>query len=363
MTGLTSGESTPSLAWPEGRAGRLAFGALFVFVPLAIIVVQGFATADKDFAFYLRDIVQHAPFAVPAARQFLFEGALEDLIGLVLSQSGASPYMVDFDWTLINFAALGSSIVYSVYNRSLSPLNLLFILAFSRLVDVLAIYLGEFDPLLLAFLVLSANKSKSASIIGCVGAAFCHPLAAMVSICGVFAVELLLARRWNVLVVAVTFVACMLDYLAVHLMFPTLGNRLAFALQYYQSVIRNNLQWALPTMISAIVVPFFSIQIFRPAIRIDSRFAAGVALLWLFGVVLISCFLTQDLTRDALIITLAPMIVFLRLSPQPPPEIFKNRQVIAVLALLFSCRVVIPNFTVLGPLLGHYKMLTDLLAR
>ncbi len=334
---------------PTGSAHpTLLAGLLSVGAAVLIVAIQGHRITDVDLPVYLQTIARHGTPVVPPARQFLLEGVLDDAMGMVVARGRGSAVQIVRAWWLIGFAALSMTLAYSVLNRSLSMTSLFFIVAYSRMIDTLSMYIGKFDPFLLAFMILSVNRSRAAAFLGFVGAGFSHPLMALVSACGVVATEGALDRRWRLWPIAVTIVAVLGDYYLLHRLYPELSNRIGFVLSYHDKVLASGLRWGLATFISSLFLPIASILWFRP-VRPLGRGIHDVAMgLWLIAATIIVCNMTLDHTRDAFLSTIAPLILFLRKTEPPTPETLSNPRAIGVLALLFMARLVIPHTDSIG---------------
>lgn len=342
---------------PDRAQDRLLIASLIGVIVMTIVAFQGIIYVDRDFPIYFQGMVAGNHVVVPTGRHFLFEGVLDDGVAWGLTGAGLTPFAVQAAWTVGGLVCMIATLVYSVHNKTISLVDLILVLAFSRLVDTCSAYIGRFDPLLISFLVLSANRSRWVSIAGAMAAALCHPLVALVSTAGVAILCLAFEGRWRILQAAATALAVLANYAALHLWFPTMTNRLDFAQHYFWDLIRNNARWGLPTLISSLLVPILSIQVFRPRPNLKLGWPGAALLAWLVGVVLITCVLTLDHTRDVLLVTIAPLIVYLRASPRFETVGLAEGRFAQLFVVLFLARLVIPNINAAGFLFMHYHAL------
>src|SRR5581483_4937499 len=100
------------------------------------------------------------------------------------------------------------------------PKTLLLVVAFSRLPDTLSLWIGKMDPFLFAFLVLSVNRNRAVATTAAILAAFCNPMAAVISSVGVACAQAANGRPVAILALILTVAAAQIDLLGFHLLFP-----------------------------------------------------------------------------------------------------------------------------------------------
>lgn len=303
-------------AWPRAlalrllprRDGRLALLALLA---LPVVLIDGVRTVDADLPGFLTGLARGGV-PVPAERGFLLEGVLTDGIGAGLARAGLPPEALSLTWWGLGLLLLAAMLAVSLRRGELAFRDLLLIWAFSHLVDTLALWVGKFDPWLMAFLVLSAWRRPGPAVAGAVLAAFCHPILAVLSTAGVVAVDLALLRRFRWPQAGAVLLAAAGDLALAHRILPGLVDRAGYAENLAAGLLHDAALLALPTLVSAALVPFVLVRCFAGPFRYGERLAAAPLMAWAVAVLFVGCVATLDHTRVICLLTLAPALAFLR---------------------------------------------------
>ncbi len=329
-----------SSAWPRAlalgllptRGGRLALLALLA---LPVVLIDGIRTVDADLPGFLAGIARGA-MPVPAERGFLLEGVLTDGIGAGFARAGLPPEVLAPAWWGLGLLLLAAMLALSLRRGELAFRDLLLIWAFSHLVDTLALWVGKFDPWLMAFLVLSAWRRPGPAVAGAVLAALCHPILAVLSTAGVAAVDLALERRFRALQAGAVLLAAAGDLALAHRILPGLVDRAGYAENLAAGLLHDAALLALPTLVSAALVPFVLVRCFAGPFRYGERLGAATLAVWAAAVLFVGCVATLDHTRVLCLLTLAPALAFLR---HQKGGIAPERWDWALFALLMLCRL------------------------
>ena len=316
-------------------AGR---AALLAVVSLPVLAVDGVRTVDADLPGLLAGLGRGA--AVPAERGFLLEGVLPDAVGAGLARLGMAPAVLPLAWWGLGLALLAAVAALGLRRGEIRFSHLLLLAAFSHVADTLALWVGKFDPWLMAFLLLSAWWGRGASVAGAVLAAFCHPILAVLSTGGVVAVERALAGRLRLLQGAGVLVAAGADLALVHGLMPAVVGRASYAAGLATGILHDAALMAPPTLLSGGLVPFALVRHFAGPFRYGGRCGAALLGAWAAGALLVGCVLTLDHTRVLCLLTLAPAVAFLRLQP---PGAGPERWDWGLFALLLLCRFALPH--------------------
>ena len=255
-----------SPAWPRAlalrflptRGGRLALLALLA---LPVVLVDGVRSMDADLPGFLAGLARGGA-AVPAERGFLLEGLLTDGVGAGLARLGVPLGALALAWWGLGLLLLAAVLALSLRRGELAFRDLLLLVAFSHLVDTLALWVGKFDPWLMAFLVLSAWRAPAPALAGSVLAAACHPILAVLSTAGVAAVDFALERRIRWAQAVAVAVAAGADLAVVHRVVPGLVDRTGYAENLATGLLHDAALLALPTLVSAALVPFALVRHF-----------------------------------------------------------------------------------------------------
>ncbi len=327
-------------AWPRAlalrllptRSGRLALLALLA---LPVVLIDGVRTVDADLPGFLAGMARGG-MPVPAERGFLLEGVLTDGIGAGLARLGLPPGALSLTWWGLGLLLLAAMLALSLRRGEIAFRDLLLIWAFSHLVDTLALWVGKFDPWLMAFLVLSAWRRPAPAVAGAVLAAACHPILAVVSTAGIVAVDLALERRFRSLQAGAVLLAAAGDLALAHRVLPGLVDRAGYAENLAAGLLHDAALLALPTLVSAALVPFVLVRCFAGPFRYGARLGAALLLAWAAAVLFVGCVATLDHTRVLCLLTLAPALAFLRHQARGgAPE----RWDWGLFALLMLCRL------------------------
>lgn len=327
-------------AWPQAlarrllptRGGRLA---LLFLLALPVVLIDGVRTVDLDLPVVMAGLGQGGTAAIPAERGFLLEGLLNDGIGAGLARLGVPADLLALIWWGLGIALFGAVLALGLRRGEIAFRDLLLLSAFSHLVDTLALWVGKFDPWLMAALLLSSWRRPAPAVLGSVLAAGCHPILATLSTAGVVAVDLALTGRLRALQAALALIAAAADLALVHRVLPGLVDRVGYAQGLATGLLHDAALLALPTLVSAALVPFALVRVFAGPFRYGGRGGAALLASWAGVVLIVGCAATLDHTRVLFLLTLAPALVFLRHQTRAPaPE----RWDWSLFALLMLCR-------------------------
>ena len=314
------------------RRGRAALLALLV---APVLLIGGLRPVDGDLPLYLAAWARGVA-AVPPRRGFLLEGLLPDALGAALARLGLSPDLLAYAWWGLGLVLLGAVLALSLRRGELAYRHLLLLVAFSHLADTLALWVGKFDPLLMACLLLSAWRRPGPATLGSVLAGFCHPILAALSTAGVLAVDLALGRGPRWIQAGATLLAAAADLALVHRLLPDLVGRSGYVAHLLPGLLHDAALLGAPTLVSAALVPFFLVRRFAGPFRYGGRRGAALLALWTAPVLLVACVLTLDHTRVMTLLTFAPALAFLRAQEGGDrPEGWDW----GAFALLFLCRL------------------------
>ena len=149
--------------------------AAIVIICCLIVVFQGLEFSDLDYPHIFKTMLSSNISSIDTAG-YLVEGILEDLIGVSYVAMGFKPLTTQLLWWISGLVLLVIVVAYSINDRSTSYPDLVLIVAFSRVIDTLSMWVGKFDPFLLSFLILTANKKRTVALIGIVLAGLSHPI-------------------------------------------------------------------------------------------------------------------------------------------------------------------------------------------
>jgi hypothetical protein len=314
----------------------------FIVIAWLIFLFQGTKVSDVDYPNIFKAILSSNISAINPAKGYLLEGILEDVIGLAYTGTGFQPQLL---WWCSGVLLLAIVIMLSVRDRSIAFSDLILIIAFSRLIDTLFLWVGKFDPFLLSFLVLTANKNKKIALAGIVLASFSHPSVAAISTVGVVFVEAAFTGVLFPAAIVVALAAALTDISLFHYLFPSLLDRSGLVWSWISRVLRSGAHWGLITLVSSLLVPFLSIQYFREPLRFSSRVYAIMLGSWVILLAVVAC-IALDHTRVASLLTLAPLITLLRVQRLRGDVTAQNFS--KVFAVLFLARLVIPHIAEFG---------------
>lgn len=300
----------PSLAppAPPSRADRSPVIWLICGC-VALLAVHGVSfTADDMTSLYVG--LMDNPGELTSRDGYRLEGLLNDVLGVTVFAMGWRDGDAVAVWSLISYALLFMSLAAGLANRSFSLYHLLLVCFFSHILDTLSGWVGKFDPLLLAFIALSLNQNRIASLAGGALSAFCHPAIALFSALGVFVSGDKAPFGRDAFLVVVVLCAAALDLLLFHLIFPKLGSRADFLGGNWVEVVANGLWYGVPNLLTAIYLPIRSL-LFVTALDMGKRRKNLWLLIWLALVAVLTGFLTLDHTRVASLILFAPLLSYL----------------------------------------------------
>jgi len=320
---------------------------IIVIICFLIVLFQGMRIIDLDYPDIFKSMLSSNISSINPNQGYLVEGIIGDLIGTSYTAMGLGHLTTQLLWWISGLVLLVVVVAYSLNDRSILLRDLLLIVAFSRVVDTLFLWVGKFDPFLLSFLVLTANKNKKVALVGIVLAGLSHPIIAVISTAGVVLVGFAFAGIWFPAAIVAVLSAALLDVSLFHYFLPGLLNRTELVWNLRGLLLSSGVHWGLITLCSSILVPFLSIQHFKPAVRFATSPHTIFLVFWIFIVVIISCF-ALDHTRVACLLTIAPLIVFLRSqnSRNDKAEVSKFSKAFVILLL---SRLVIPHIDENGP--------------
>ena len=332
-----------------GKKRASAYAVIFVICAL-IVLFQGIRFSDPDYPGYFKMLLSSNLSSIDPSKGYLLEGVLVDLIGIAYAAAGFKAFTAQLSWWISGLVLLVLTTAFSVRSRSISLADLVLIVSFSRVIDTLFLWGGKFDPFLLSFLVLTANRSKRMALVGIVLASFSHPILAVISTTGIVLIEVTFEGVWFGAALWVVSLAATIDVMLFHYFFSTLMDRLHLLLPLISQILNSGFHWGLATLLSALLLPIVYIQSFKPPLRLSKNTSVIVLTLWAIVVIITSCVLTLDHTRVACLLTAAPLIVFLRSQ-----KICVNAattvipRVSKLFIILFLSRLVIPHIDAEGP--------------
>lgn len=224
------------------------------------------------------------------------------------------------------------------------------------MVDTLFVWAGKFDPFLLSFLVMTGNKDRRVALAGIVLAAFSHPIVAVIATVGVVLVQATLRRAWFGAALAAVFVAAGMDAALFHYLFHGLWDRADSLTIWLARNLNSGGQWGLAAAVASLLLPFLYIECFKQPLRLPSNAPAILLALWVGIVVIASSLLTLDHTRVACLLTIAPLIVFLRSQDAPEGDAKVAPGSSTLFFVLLLSRLVIPHFDEYGPHLFWWRL-------
>jgi hypothetical protein len=318
-----------------------------VGICLVIVLFQGWRMSDLPYPTYFKMIMSSDMSSIPPMKGYLFEGILGDLIGLAYVGAGFEPLTTQWLWWISGLALLAVVFTFSVKDGSLSLTDAILLVAFTRMIDSLSMWIGKFDPFLVSFLILSANKHKALALTGIVLASFMHPLVAIISTVGVFLVGAAFTGSLFWRAIPVVLAAALLDLGLFFYFFPTLLDRTGFVFVFKSELLRSAAHWGLATLVASLLVPLLSILLFKGRPQFQSNFYTILLGLWFALVAVISCIGVLDHTRVAFLLTLAPFVVLLRALPDREMGMAAF-PLMKIFLALFLARLTIPHIDLAG---------------
>jgi hypothetical protein len=323
--------------------------AIIVIICFLIVLFQGMRFSDFDYPAIFKAMLSSNISSIDPKKGYLVEGIIVDLIGISYVAMGFKPFTTQLLWWISGLVLLVSVVAYSLNDRSISLRDLVLIVAFSRVVDTLFLWAGKFDPFLLSFLILTANKNKKVALVGIVLAGLSHPILAVISTAGVVLVEIAFLGIWFPAAIVAALSAALVDFGLFHYFFPELLNHTGQAWNFRSRLLINAVHWGLITLFSSILVPFLSIQYFKPALRFVANTHTIFLVSWILIVAIISCAVVLDHTRVACLLTIAPLIVFLRSQNSKNNNAAVAPDFSKAFVILLLSRLVIPHIDQRGP--------------
>jgi hypothetical protein len=248
------------------RGNKIHACAAIVIICSLIVFFQGMLYWDYPEIF--NAMLSSNISSITPDQGYLVEGMLEDLIGISYVAMGFKPLTTQLLWCISGLVLLVIVVAYSTNDRSISYFDLVLIVAFSRVIDTLSVWVGKFDPFLLSFLILTANKQRAVALVGIVLAVLSHPILAVISTAGVVLVEVAFVGIWFPAAIVAVLSAALVDAALFHYFFPSLWSRAGLTWAQASEILSNRKSWGqvtmvtLVTLLSTILVPFLSIQCF-----------------------------------------------------------------------------------------------------
>src|SRR5215471_18560689 len=218
--------------------------AAIVIICCLIVVFQGLEFSDLDYPHIFKTMLSSNISSIDTAG-YLVEGILEDLIGVSYVAMGFKPLTTQLLWWISGLVLLVIVVAYSINDRSISYSDLVLIVAFSRVIDTLSVWVGKFDPFLLSFLILTANKKRTVALIGIVLAGLSHPILAVISTAGVVLVEIAFVGIWFPVAIVAVLSAALMDAALFHYFFPSLLSRPGLWWTTLPEIWQHSKQWVL----------------------------------------------------------------------------------------------------------------------
>ena len=234
-------------------------------------------------------------------------------------------------------------------------IDVLLLVTFTRLVDTLSMWIGKFDPFLISLLVLTASNNRTVARVSVVLAAFCHPLAAILSAAGNVAVQLSLKSKADFVPLLISVPFAFLDIQLAHRLIPGMVDRSGFILSTVGTVLTSAAECGVVTFVSVFLLPFTCIQEIRSNTPVKLLGRILPLLAWLGCAVVIGCFIALDHTRVACLITLSPMITYLRITPYN--GLTSRVKLPKIYFLLATARLVVPHVAGDGFFLFNWSVL------
>lgn len=329
----------------------------FLLVAFLIVCVSGVETADNNLVIYLREILQTGRPNVPATDGYLLEGLFQDAIAIAFAflrpQGGIS---IQLAWVLGIFVASGA-LAFSIWDKTIEATTAFLAVAFSRIVDTCFLWIGKLDPFLFAFLILALNRRRWLATTAAGLAAFCHPIAAVVSVIGINAVTYWKDRRVSWLQLAAVVVCAAVDTLAVRLVFPSITTRTGLFFIQFKQLMANGIEFGISGAVIGIVLPIAAALCLAKASVEKVDWRSAPAMLWLIGAFLIASILTLDHTRDATLVFFVPYIAWLNYELRAKPAIGIELQLFSA---LFLFRLFVPHVALEGAKIFEYQQLAKI---
>jgi hypothetical protein len=322
---------------------------------ISIVVSQGISFSDSEYPTLLTMAMSGHGSSIDPQKGFLLEGLLGDGIGMLFLSLGLTATFAPSVWWLFGVVLLTIVLIWQVERGSLNPLDLLIMIAFSRMVDTLALFVGKFDPFLLAFLALSTDKNRILSGLGLILSAFLHPFVAIVSAAGIVVLRGAFDGVWLRYAMPAVLISAVVDLGLFKSLFPTMDNRGNYLSDKLDGVLLSGFHWGLVTFVASLVVPFLMLTYFKAGRPIPDKRHGILLMIWVSTVVLLSCLITFDHTRVSCLLTFAPALVYLRSRPWrevDDPE--GTRLCLLALITFFLARLVIPHVVGGGLLFGQF---------
>jgi hypothetical protein len=323
--------------------------AAIVIICFLIVLFQGMRFCDLDYPDIFKNMLSSNISSIEPTKGYLVEGLLEDLIGIFYVVMGFKPLTTQLLWWISGLVLLVIVVAYSINDRSISYPDLVLIVAFSRVIDTLSVWVGKFDPFLLSFLILTANKKRTITLVGVVLAGLSHPILAVMSTAGVVLVEIVFVGTWFPAAIVAVLLAALVDAGLFHYFFPSLLSRAGLELTFTPRTLDSSKNWGLITLLASFLVPFLSIQYFKPPLRFAVNTHAILLVSWLFLIVVSSAVVALDHTRVACLLTIAPLIVFLRSQNSRNDNAGVAPEFSKIFVILLLSRLVIPHIDESGP--------------
>ena len=329
----------------------------FLGVIALIVLVQGIKTVDTDMPVYWSQLSNHARLTLPSAQGFLLEGLLFDAIGVCLVHLQIHKITPNELGWAVGVIILVGAFVYSVIDGTISLVTAFLAVSLTRIVDSLSQWVGKLDPFLFAFLILTANRNRWVAT-GAAGlAAFCHPLAAIVSTIGVNLVAYYNDRKLNLPQLILTVVCAGVDLVAFRSWFPSGSSRAEFVTTQIRSIAENGLQFGVFGAIIGIALPVISVGYMTSNKPKEIGVRGLLVLFWLAGIFFISSMMTLDHTRVGTLLLLAPFLIWLdeRLKSNEAPLLTP-----ALFGVIFISRLFVPHVNEGGAQIFQYDAILRL---
>jgi len=331
-----------------------------VIICCLIVFFQGLQFTDLDYPDIFKALLSSNISSIDPTKGYLVEGILEDLIGVSYVAMGFKPLTTQLLWWISGLVLLVIVVAYSINDRSISYPDLVLIVAFSRVIDTLSMWIGKFDPFLLSFLILTANKKRTVALVGIVLAGLSHPILAVISTAGVVLVEIAFVGIWFPAAIVAVLSAALVDAALFYYFFPSLLSTPRFVWTIVPEILHSSEHWGLIALLSSILVPFLSIQHFKPAFRFVANTHTIFLFSWILIIAIVSCAVVLDHTRVACLLTIAPLIVFLRSQNLRNDNAGVGPDFSEPFVILLLSRLVIPHISEGGPQLFSWGFLSAL---
>ena len=328
---------------PSKSRGHL-FNLAVAYIGL-VIITTGFRTVDKGFPAYFVHVLRVEQSELNPHQGFMFEGLLGDAIAYLTANVTSSPGLSIWSWFLIGWGASFYALALGVRNGSFNWPSVLIVFSIAHWSDTL-LWIGKTDSLLLACLILSANKNRYLSLAGLVVAPFFHPYLSVITAIGIAIASRLDKENVEVWPILISLVSCVIDLSLFHLTFPEFTGRSGYFLSDAPAILVSGLDWGIPSFIADVAFPIAALIILTPFPISFPRRHISEILVWTLATGVLTSFLVLDHTRDATILITPVCLIYLR-AINFNIDKFQNKSDLIIMMLMLG--LVFPGYDATGP--------------